>query len=85
VHQLRPTASGLDAAFAALSDTPPQLDRITKAVVPCEYAVQKFFNNTLSLMKFSDGRGLIPRGQTVDGMSGNQRAGKSCAPGGPRK
>lgn len=85
VAQLRPTAAGLDGAFTKLEPTAPRLDRVTAAIVPCELAVQKFFNNTLSLMKFSDARGLIPRGQTVDGMTGNQRAGKSCAAGGPRK
>jgi len=85
VAAVSPTAQGLDRAFAGLAPTAPRLDRITKAIVPCELAIQKFFANTLSLMKFYDARGLVPRGQTVDGDSANQRAGKSCAPGGPRK
>jgi virulence factor Mce-like protein len=85
VAALWPTAHGLDRAFAGLAPAAPRLDRITKAIVPCELAMQKFFATTLSLMKFYDARGLIPRGQTVDGGSANQRAGKSCAPGGPRK
>jgi phospholipid/cholesterol/gamma-HCH transport system substrate-binding protein len=85
VHQLRPTAEGLDRAFTRLQPQAPRLDRITAKVVPCEYAVSKFFHNTLSLMKFADARGLVPRGQTVDGNSLFQRQAKSCAPGGPRK
>jgi phospholipid/cholesterol/gamma-HCH transport system substrate-binding protein len=84
VGALAPTAQGLDRAFARLAPTAPRLDRITKAIVPCELAVQKFFANTISLMKFSDARGLIPRGQTVDGTSG-MTAAPSCAAGGPRK
>ena len=84
VSALAPTAQGLDQAFAELAPQAPRLDRITKAIVPCELAVQKFFANTLSLMKFYDARGLIPRGQTVDGTT-NMKAGKSCADGGPSK
>jgi ABC-type transporter Mla subunit MlaD len=82
---LAPTAAGLDGAFASLRPQAPRLDRITAAIVPCEFAVQKFFHNTLSLMKFYDARGLVARGQTIDGSSINQRADKSCASGGPRK
>ena len=82
VDALRPTADGLDRAFTRLQPQAPRLDSITAKVVPCEYAVQKFFANTISLMKFADARGLVPRGQTVDGNSLFQREGKSCAPGG---
>jgi virulence factor Mce-like protein len=85
VRQLAPTSSSLAQSFDSLSPTAPRLDRITAAVVPCELAVEKFFANTLSLMKFSDSRGGIPRGQTVDGAGPNQSATKSCAPGGVRK
>ncbi len=81
---LAPTSNDLARAFAQLAPAAPRLDRITKTIVPCEFAVQKFFANTISLMKFYDARGLIPRGQTVDGTSAMAPA-KSCAPGGPRK
>ena len=84
VRRLSPTSTELADAFDALRPTAPRLDRITAAIVPCEFAVQKFFANTLSLMKFSDARGGIPRGQTVDGES-NYKPAKSCAPGGVRK
>ena len=82
---LHPTAVALNRDFSLLTPAAPRLDRITAMVVPCEFAIQKFFTNTLSLMKFSDARGLIARGQTIDGLDPNQRAGRSCAPGGPRK
>lgn len=85
VTALRPTAAGLDVAFRSLSPQAPRLDKITAAIVPCEYAVSKFFHNTASLMKFYDSRGQMVRGQTVDGSSINQRAGKSCASGRPSK
>jgi virulence factor Mce-like protein len=85
VTSLKPTAAGLRRDFSRLSPQAPRLDRITADVVPCEPAVQKFFANTLSLMKFYDARGLVARGQTVNGMDTNQRADQSCAPGGPRK
>jgi virulence factor Mce-like protein len=85
VRALAPTAQGLDRAFAKLRPTAPRLDRVTATIVPCEYAVSKFFHNTLSLMKFYDSRGMIVRGQTVDGASLSQRPAKSCAPGGPAK
>ncbi len=82
---LQPTATGLRSDFSLLAPQAPRLDRITTKVVPCELAVQKFFANTLSLMKFSDSRGLVARGQTVDGLDPSQRAAPSCAPGGPTK
>jgi ABC-type transporter Mla subunit MlaD len=85
MNNLRPTAAGLDQAFTSLSPQAPRLDRITSKVVPCELAVQKFFANTLSLMKFYDARGIVARGQTINGMDTNQSAAKSCAPGGPQK
>ena len=71
----------------------PRLDRITAEVVPCELAVQKFFQWTLSILKFYDVRGAMPRGLDVAGTkSAGGRvqdpaivAAPSCAKGGPRK
>ena len=93
VRELRPTAADLDAAFAALRPQVPRLDRITAAIVPCELAVQKFFQNTISVFKFSSARAPFPRGHTIAGISTagglvndpDQRAFKSCAPGAPAK
>jgi ABC-type transporter Mla subunit MlaD len=85
VTALRPTAAGLQRDFSLLAPQAPRLDRVTAEVVPCELAVQKFFANTLSLMKFYDAHGLVARGQTINGLDPNQSAAASCAPGGPRK
>lgn len=85
MERLRPTSAALEGAFARLAPQTPRFDGMTAKVVPCELAVQKFFHNTISLMKFSDARGLIVRGQTVDGDNSQQRQAESCAPGGPRK
>ena len=61
--------------------------------MPCELAVAKFFQNTISVYKFSGTRTAFPRGQTVGGIStagglvndpGHQPA-PSCAKGGPQK
>jgi phospholipid/cholesterol/gamma-HCH transport system substrate-binding protein len=82
---LRPTAAGLQHDFALLLPQAPRLNRVTAAIVPCEPAIDKFFANTLSLMKFYDANGVIARGQTVDGLDPTQTADSSCAPGGPRK
>jgi virulence factor Mce-like protein len=82
VAALEPTSMGLNRDFSLLEPQAPRLDRITAKVVPCELAVDKFFNNTLSLTKFSDTGGVIVRGQTVNGLDPNQRAGRSCAGGG---
>jgi len=91
VRELRPTARDLSRAFAALRPTAPKLDRITQAVVPCELAVAKFFQNTISVMKFSGQRASFPRGHTVGGTSiaggvvddPGHEAGPSCAKGAP--
>jgi phospholipid/cholesterol/gamma-HCH transport system substrate-binding protein len=85
VTALRPTAAGLQRDFSLLAPQAPRLDRVTAKVVPCELAVQKFFSNTLSLVKYYDARGLVARGQSINGLDANQSAGASCAPGGPRK
>lgn len=91
VRVLRPTAIDLDRAFAALRPQAPRLDRITAAVVPCELAVAKFFQNTISVMKFSSSRVAFPRGHTVGGTitagglvnDPGHGPGPSCARGAP--
>ena len=85
IGALQPASVGLNRDFALLSPQAPRFDRITSTIVPCELAIQKFFSNTLSLMKFYDNRGMIARGQTVNGLDVNQRPDPSCAPGGPAK
>lgn len=91
VRALRPTAAEIDAAFAAFRPQAPRLDRITAAVVPCEFAVSKFFHNTISVYKFSGARAPFPRGHIVGGTitaggavnDPNQIAAPSCAKGAP--
>jgi virulence factor Mce-like protein len=85
VSALQPTATGLNGAFTSLRPQAPRLNHVTAAIVPCELAVRKFFANSLSLFKFYDSRGMITRGQTVNGSDPNQREDKSCAEGRPRK
>jgi len=93
VSRLHPAAVHLDRAFARLTPQAPRFDRITQKIVPCEYPLQKFFHNTISVTKFHNGRFGFPRGHLVAGLSQlggqindpAQKASSSCAPGGPRK
>lgn len=93
VSRLRPTAAHLDRAFARLTPQAPRFDRMTEKIVPCEYPLQKFFHNTISVTKFHNGSFGFPRGQLVAGPSQlggqiddpAQTAAPSCAPGGPRR
>jgi hypothetical protein len=90
MQALRPTASGLRRSFTTLGPVPGQLSTVTQLVVPCEPALAKFFQNTISLGKFQSNLSVILRGETVSGLNSNggtvndQTAAPSCAPGGPR-
>ncbi|MCW3040824.1 MAG: Mammalian cell entry related domain protein [Solirubrobacterales bacterium] len=89
VQDLRPTSVSLRRAVSDLRPQVPQLDRITRRIVPCELAVQKFFQWTPSVFKFSDANGIFPRGEGVVGteVAGgtihdqNLTRGSSCADG----
>jgi ABC-type transporter Mla subunit MlaD len=89
MQALRPTASGLRDSFTSLKPVPGQLNNLTTLVVPCEPALAKFFQNTISLGKFQSNLSVILRGETVAGLSSgggtvnDQTAAPSCAPGGP--
>ena len=89
MRALRPTAAGLSSTFNALRNVPSQLNTVTQLVVPCEPALAKFFQNTLSLGKFSSGYSVILRGEAVAGLNSgggviaDETAAPSCAPGGP--
>jgi ABC-type transporter Mla subunit MlaD len=86
---LQPTASGLHGTFAALQPLPRQLSTVTGQVIPCETALAKFFQNTISLGKFQSNLSVVLRGETVVGTNSaggavnDLVAPKSCAPGGP--
>ncbi len=89
MHSLAPSASGLNRSFTALKQVPDQLNTVTKLVVPCEPALADFFQNTLSLGKYSSDLSIIIRGETVvgansaSGLVNDLVAPQSCAPGGP--
>ena len=78
VVALRPTASGLRSSLRALTPVPPQLNYITSLVVPCEPALAKFFQNTISLGKFQSDYSVILRGETVVGLSSGGGRGQGC-------
>lgn len=89
MQRLQPAARGLRSSFSALTPVPAQLDHITQMVVPCEPALAKFFQNTISLGKFQTDLSVVLRGETVVGANSyagalnDQTAAPSCAPGGP--
>ena len=60
---LAPVSASLKRSFESLTPQAPRLDRMTARVVPCELAIQKFFQWTLSVGKFGDAYGAFPRGQ----------------------
>ena len=81
-----PVAGRLGSSFGALRPQAPQLDRVTAAILPCELAVQKFFQWTLSVSKLSSLHGDMQRGlalagaQTVTGaLPGFSRVGNVLA------
>lgn len=74
-----PLAEQLASAFAKLRPQAPRLDRVTAAIGPCEQAVEKFFQWSLSVTKFADIHGVFPRGQDVAG--GETAGGAAPTPG----
>ncbi|MEV4418940.1 MlaD family protein [Patulibacter sp. NPDC049589] len=95
---LRPLATSLPAttdalkdAFDQLAPTAPRLDRATADLVPCRLTTTKFFQWTLSVLKFYDANGAWPRGELVLGAPAfslglvkdpNLRRDKTCTQGG---
>jgi virulence factor Mce-like protein len=63
----RPLATGLGRSFARMRPQSPQLDRVTAAIHPCETAIQKFFQWTLSVSKMSGLHGAMGRGVSLFG------------------
>ncbi|HWF53880.1 MAG TPA: MlaD family protein [Solirubrobacteraceae bacterium] len=57
-----PVALRLGSAFAALRPAVPQLYADTTTLLPCELAVEKFFQWTLSVSKLSSYQGDMQRG-----------------------
>jgi ABC-type transporter Mla subunit MlaD len=71
-RDLVPTSASLRSAVNELTPLAPELNRITQQAVPCELAIQKFFQWTPSVFKFSDAHGIFPRGE---GVAGTEAAG----------
>jgi virulence factor Mce-like protein len=67
--QLRPTAAALSTALSRLEPQAPAFDRMTALMPPCFSWISQFFNNTLSVMKFYDAYGTIPRGNNTTDYS----------------
>ena len=78
---LRPTAASLRRAFASLRPQAPRLDRVTARIVPCESAVQGFFQWTPSVFKLGDAHGAYPRGHSIQVSNLQLDKATSCADG----
>jgi virulence factor Mce-like protein len=86
-----PLANRLSRSFSLLRPQAPQLDHVTAAILPCELAVQKFFQWTLSVSKLSGLHGDMQRGlaligaESATGLAGFSKLGSvfsqepSCA------
>ncbi len=61
-RDLKPTSVALTSAFTQLRAQAPAYDRLTKQLPPCFSRIGPFFNDTLSVLKFSDASGAYPRG-----------------------
>lgn len=94
-RDLKPTSVGLRDALSALRGQAPAYDRMTAQLVPCLDVLGNFFNDTLSVLKFSDAYGAYPRGNdsedldTVGGVTPlagtpTQTRSPSCTDGGKR-
>jgi ABC-type transporter Mla subunit MlaD len=68
-RELRPTAASLASAFDALTPQAPAFDRITALMPRCFDSISHFFDDTLSVFKFSDAYGAIPRGNNTSDPS----------------
>ena len=92
-RSLPPLTSDLEAGVSTLRPQAPRLDRVSAALVPCELAIAKFFQWTMSVGKFYGVRGAVLRGdpifQTATAAGVVPDPGLTskpdCAAGGPRK
>ncbi|HWH44002.1 MAG TPA: MlaD family protein [Thermoleophilaceae bacterium] len=69
VADLRPVAVDTQSAFELLRPQAPRFDRMSAALLPCRFAVGKFFQWTASVFKFYDAYGSYPRGESVWGTN----------------
>lgn len=81
-REASPLARDLAPTFKRLRSSAPKLNRITRVLVPCMYPVQKFFQWSASVGKFSDANAVYPRGEGVSySPSDPPDPAPSCAPG----
>jgi virulence factor Mce-like protein len=80
-RQLSPTSRSLATAFQRFQVQAPSYDRLTKQTVTCLDSMDRFFGNTMSVLKFEDGYGSYPRAETtVDTDSASTGAGLNTTP-----
>ncbi|MCW3041724.1 MAG: hypothetical protein JWM31_3629 [Solirubrobacterales bacterium] len=65
VKTLPQTSSSLSKAFLQLRYQAPQFDRITSELVPCMETLNRFMNNTMSVLKYTDANGAFPRADEI--------------------
>ncbi|MCW2985385.1 MAG: hypothetical protein JWR63_2955 [Conexibacter sp.] len=90
-QSLRPLSRDLDRTTRALAPQVDTFDYVTDLLVKCETGVQNFFQWNVSISKFGDARGPVPRGNVVFGPSAaggalrdpGEYVPPSCAPGKP--
>jgi len=73
--RIAPAAAALEGAARSLTPQLPRLDRVTAKVTPCERPLQKFFANTLSVLKFGNRTNLTTSPRGVIGVSGGDLTG----------
>jgi virulence factor Mce-like protein len=64
-RELRPAARALHRTMAPLSEETADFDEMTKLMLPCLKQMEGFFNNTMSVMKFEDEGGVVPRAEAT--------------------
>jgi virulence factor Mce-like protein len=64
-RHLRPTATALRSAMESLDAQTADFGTITELMVPCRRAMEAFFNNTMSIAKFDDQGGTVPRAEAT--------------------
>lgn len=67
VTALSPVARGAEDLLGALQPQIPRLEQPTKDVVACRYAINKFFQHTVSFYKFTSAPGPVGRSELITG------------------
>jgi ABC-type transporter Mla subunit MlaD len=85
---LAPLAGALDQAVTTLKPQAPTVNKVTRDLADCKKGVQNFFQWNVSMAKFGDARGPVPRGNVVLGAQSSglfndpqEYAPQACTPG----